>query len=423
MSGLETAIRNALDRSDRTDGDTRARIYQSARQALEAGLQRQGVTDKLIVMQQQKRLEEKIREIETEEVDRLAGPAIEPDEITHPVIDPVVAPAATARAAAPDVAAPIVADERVAVPDPDTGLGGATREPSPANDQRQPNDVQSAGDLGSLGAARPDFRPASSEVPQMDGLTSVEPDRVQRGQPPVAKPERGRKRRGSRDAETNPAAKPRKSRRQRLISWLLKWIISLAVVGVACWYFYNSGLVQSVMDEALQAANRASQSQAGPNARFDPRGGFSDEWAQVFEPKQIDTLQVGREAKAEAATGSEGPAVRLLSATPQTGGDIAVTVPADVLQRLAGGPATIAVTVQAGGNQGVQMSIRCDFGSLGGCARHRFTATQERLEALFKVSFDRAIAPNAPGRILINTGLDGADRPVLLYSVRILPAG
>lgn len=74
MSGLETAIRNALDRSDRTDGDTRARIYQSARQALEAGLQRQGVTDKLIVMQQQKRLEEKIREIETEEVDRLAGP-------------------------------------------------------------------------------------------------------------------------------------------------------------------------------------------------------------------------------------------------------------------------------------------------------------------------------------------------------------
>ena len=73
MSGLETAIRNALDRSDRTDGDTRARIYQSARQALEAGLQRQGVTDKLIVMQQQKRLEEKIREIETEEVDRLAG--------------------------------------------------------------------------------------------------------------------------------------------------------------------------------------------------------------------------------------------------------------------------------------------------------------------------------------------------------------
>jgi hypothetical protein len=421
---LETAIRNALDRSDRTDGDTRARIYQSARQALEAGLQRQGVTDKLIVMQQQKRLEEKIREIETEEVDRLNGAETEPDDdIGHPVIDPVVAPPAVARTAPRDVAAPIVADERVAARGPDIDLGGATRAPSPATGQMQPVDRQSAGDLGSLGAARSEPRSPASDMPQMDGLTSVEPDRVQRGQPPVAKAERGRKRRGSRDAAADRAGKPRKSRRHRLISWLLKWVISLAVVGVACWYFYNSGLVQSVMDEALQAANRAAQSQAGPNARFDPRGGFSDEWAQVFEPGQIDTLQVGREAKAEAATGSEGPAVRLLSATPQTGGDIGVTVPADVLQRLAGGEATIAVTVQAGGNQGVQMAIRCDFGSLGGCARHRFTATQERLEALFKVSFDRAIAPNAPGRILINTGLDGADRPVLLYSVRILPAG
>jgi hypothetical protein len=422
VSGLETAIRNALDRSDRTDGDTRARIYQSARQALEAGLQRQGVTDKLIVMQQQKRLEEKIREIETEELDRLNGASAEPDDIGHPVIDPVVAPTTPSRTA-PPVAAPIVADERAAAAGPTIDLGGATRAPSPANSPVQPVDRQSAGDLGSLGAARAEPRSHASDMPQMDGLTSVEPDRVQRGQPPVAKAERGRKRRGSRDVATDRAPKPRKSRRHRLIAWLLKWVISLAVVGVACWYFYNSGLVQSVMDEALQAANRAAQSQAGPNARFDPRGGFSEEWAQVFEPKQIDTLQVGREAKAEAATGSEGPAVRLLSATPQTGGDIAVTVPADVLQSLAGGAATIAVTVQAGGNQGVQMAIRCDFGSLGGCARHRFTATQERLEALFKVSFDRAIAPNAPGRILINTGLDGADRPVLLYSVRILPAG
>ena len=37
MSGLETAIRQALERSDRTSPEMRARIYQSARNALEAG--------------------------------------------------------------------------------------------------------------------------------------------------------------------------------------------------------------------------------------------------------------------------------------------------------------------------------------------------------------------------------------------------
>ena len=38
MSGLETAIRNALARSERANAEVRARIYQSARNALEAGL-------------------------------------------------------------------------------------------------------------------------------------------------------------------------------------------------------------------------------------------------------------------------------------------------------------------------------------------------------------------------------------------------
>uniref|UniRef100_UPI0035B5279B hypothetical protein n=1 Tax=Terrirhizobium terrae TaxID=2926709 RepID=UPI0035B5279B len=75
MSGLETAIRNALDRSERGDGQVRARIYQSARQALDAGLRKQGVTDNLVIMQQRKRLEDKISEIENEEIDRLAQSA------------------------------------------------------------------------------------------------------------------------------------------------------------------------------------------------------------------------------------------------------------------------------------------------------------------------------------------------------------
>ena len=70
LSGLETAIRNALDRSNRADRDIRARIYQSARQALDAGLQKQGVSDRLMIMQQRELLEQKIHEIEMEEVRR-----------------------------------------------------------------------------------------------------------------------------------------------------------------------------------------------------------------------------------------------------------------------------------------------------------------------------------------------------------------
>jgi hypothetical protein len=40
---------------------------------------------------------------------------------------------------------------------------------------------------------------------------------------------------------------------------------------------------------------------------------------------------------------------------------------------------------------------------------------------LINVSFDRTMAPNAPGRIFINSDIDGTARPINLYSVRILP--
>jgi hypothetical protein len=79
------------------------------------------------------------------------------------------------------------------------------------------------------------------------------------------------------------------------------------------------------------------------------------------------------------------------------------------------------LTIQSAANQPSQVSVRCDFGSLGTCSRHRFTATQEKLDALFRVTFDRSIAPNSPGRLIFNSGIQGTDRPVFIYSVRALP--
>lgn len=73
MSGLETAIRNALARSERANAEVRARIYQSARHALEAGLRKQEINDPETMAAQRHRLEATIREIETEERARLAA--------------------------------------------------------------------------------------------------------------------------------------------------------------------------------------------------------------------------------------------------------------------------------------------------------------------------------------------------------------
>ena len=97
MSGLETAIRNALEKSDRSNAEVRARIYQSSRQALEAGLRKQGIDDPQVVAQQRQRLEGLIHQIENEErnslLDRveqqLRPPAPESPAQDDHAVDPV----------------------------------------------------------------------------------------------------------------------------------------------------------------------------------------------------------------------------------------------------------------------------------------------------------------------------------------------
>jgi hypothetical protein len=406
VSGLETAIRNALDRSNRADREIRARIYQSARQALDAGLRKQGVTDRLIIMQQHELLERKIHEIEMAEVERLAEPAPEPSveldpeqpyaaepmAVESPVMEARLRPDAPQRQAPPSPAAPSI----------DT-VSGETRAPSAA--------AMSSGDLGGVSPAR-------------GARIEAEPFQPE---PPAKEAKPGKPNRNARpssdsglDVPPERAAKPRK--RRGFLSHLLTWVITLGVVGGACWWFYQSGLVQSIVEEAMKSADRSAAGQgAGAPVAFDPRRGFSDEWVEIFVPSKAAEMKAGGQAKVEAVAASEGQAVRIASATSGDGGDVSVEVPPEVLREMAGKSSTVALTLQSGQNSSVQLSVRCDFGSLGNCSRHRFTATQEKLEALFRVTFERSLAPNRPGRLIFNSGIDGADRAVLLYSVRILP--
>jgi len=445
VSGLETAIRNALDRSDRADREIRSRIYQSARQALDAGLRKQGVSDRLIIMQQHELLERKIHDIEMEEQRRLAAPQAEPIEVELDgdlayAPEPVHAPVAPEAPVSVDPPQPAARPQPVA-PEPQISVDRDMRTAPSAARQAPPISVPASSPAPVVAAeVAPDVRPGQAQPPRYDAgnLGDVAVDRSEhvefertepkaRGKQP--KPAKLKKVKGkpapSSDTGLNVpperAAKPR--RRRGFLSHLLTWIITLAVVAAGCWWFYQSGMVQSFIEEAERAADQPgglfSQGQNPPG--FDPRRGFSDEWAEIFAPSKAAAMKPGPQARVETVAASEGQAVRILSATAGEGGDVAIDVPPEVLREMAGKSSTVALTLQSGGNNLVQLSVRCDFGSLGACSRHRFTATQEKLEALFRVSFDRSLAPNRPGRLILNSGIDGPDRPVLIYSVRILP--
>ncbi|WP_421404985.1 hypothetical protein [Agrobacterium fabrum] len=380
MSGLETAIRNALEKSDRSNAEVRARIYQSSRQALEAGLRKQGIDDPQVVAQQRQRLESLIHLIENEERNRLLDrveqqlrpPAPEsPVEHDH-AVDPVSQPAH---------------HDHVAV---EPELRGETRDVRP-------------------GAA------AIAQEPPNGGRRN--------GKPP---------RRGSSAADSSLAFRPEgavgRRKRRGLFARLFIYLTLLAFIGFGAWWVYSSGLLLSPEQRDTSVPNPPAQVQAEdfngtePAPSLSAGRGFSDDWVEVFNAERGSSgVSAGPRASVENVATPAGKVIRVTSKSVAQDGAVSVEVPVEVMRDMAGKSSTISITLQSSSDRQTQVSVSCDFATLGDCSRHRFTATAERADMLLNTTFERSLAPNAPGKIFINSDIDGSGRPINLYSVRILP--
>ncbi len=390
MSGLETAIRNALERSDRTNAETRARIYQSARQALEAGLQKQGIEDQNVVAQQRHRLEAVIHAIETEERAALkARPAPAPSVS----LDDAVAPRAGAAARSePQPSAP--ADGR--------------REP--AFSGQTPRDGQSDGGLGGLRADR------DGPVVSTAAAGEVAARQASEGRGAIAPDVR--------------AADGRKRRRKRgsLLSLTMVVATLLAAVVAAVWWVETNNLLQSPAARDTNVANPpatvASQDFDGAAGlqTLGAQEGFTGDWVEVYTPGKTEAaVTPGPQATAEPVNDDGGQRILLTSGDADADGDVTIEIPAEILAELSGKTSTLALTVQATPGKSTEFAVECNFSSLGECGRHRFTLHDERVDMLFKVTFDRSLAPSAAGQIVINSDISGGGKGLNLYAIRVLP--
>jgi len=395
VSGLETAIRNALSRSDRNDPSTRARIYQSARQALDAGLKKQDITDPEVIIAQQARLEELILQIESEEEARSAQAV--PDLLAEPDLD--IAPGAPMPSSNAAEATTLGGQTReqvpaASVPDTTTADLSAMRA-EPSQDRLAPNPSVAAPQQQKRGLFKRKRRPAASAAPVSDTAPLI------------------------------PGEK-RKRRKRGLISRLFFYLIFFTFLGMGIWWAYTAGLFMTAAERDTSVPNppasvREEDFSGAPSNAMDPKQGFSADWLEIYGSARKGKVTPGAQAKAETIAMADGPALRITSASPDAAGDVGIEVPVEVLRELAGKTSTIALTLQAGADQSVQLAVRCDFSSLGNCSRHRVMATQERSDTLFRVTFDRTLVPTQPGRILINSDILGSRQPIVVYSIRVLP--
>ncbi|MFK0162894.1 hypothetical protein [Rhizobium sp. NPDC090279] len=412
MSGLETAIRSALERSERANPEIRARIYQSARQALEAGLRKQDITDINVVAAQRQRLEATIREIEAEERAHAAQAMPVSPELSAPNVSP--------SAPRPEVGQPV---QR---PEPVMSVRGETRDPpmsASAAAPVEPMSVEPVGrrdDFGDMRAGPADHLGADSDVRPTAAAPAARSMNF--------KPERAAVRR-----------KPRK-----FFSRLLVFCILLAFLGVGAWWIKTSGVLMSASQRDTSVPNPPAHvdsqdfsgnagdddtsdqdDNSGPVnpglATIDPQNSFSAEWLEILKPTDAPKVTTGPQSKAENVSENEGPAVRLTSLSSGSDGSGSIVVPVNVLQQMAGKASTMALTLQSTSDAPTQITVECDFGSLGRCGRHRFTVSRQKTDALFQVQFDRSLAPTGSGRLIINSDVDGKARGVNIYAIRVLP--
>lgn len=220
--------------------------------------------------------------------------------------------------------------------------------------------------------------------------------------------------------------RPRKKRRG-FFARLFIFAVLLATIGTGGWWVYTSGLMLSEAERDTSVPNPPPQAVeedftgTQEPKPLETRNGFSDEWIEIFEPKRIDAIRPRANAAVDVVNARDGTAMNVVSRSADADGNVEIVVPIDALREMAGKTSTFALTVEASGDEPVQIAVECDFGRLGDCARHRFTVNTQKTDVLFRVTFDRSMAPASPGRLLLNAGLGGDGQGVNLYSVRLLP--
>ncbi|MCM2291542.1 hypothetical protein NAC44_04270 [Allorhizobium sp. BGMRC 0089] len=412
MSGLEAAIRNALERSDRARADVRARIYQSARQALESSLKKKNVTDPDSIADQRHRLEATIHAIEQEERQRLSAKPGAGAEKASPEHHQVTGASRQE---------PVGLETSAMAPEHDAG--------KTAHDDGEPAKGQHDDD-GSLSFGVERKTAADAPGPDLEGLRAERDKRnYADSQPQLSVPvDTGEKRQPVRtieEARREKSAKkrPRKQKRRRsLLGSLFITAVLLSFAGICLWWALSTGLVEQALNgDGGLFDDAAGNGDGGQLKTLDPQRGFSSQWLVAFTPADVKRVTARPNATIDVVNASDGQALQIQSKSSDADGEAVLTLPDDIFAQMAAKNSTIAITVQAAGSKPVQFSVSCSFGDLGSCDRHRFTVFPEKTDLLFHVTLSQAAMASGQARLFINSDMSGSGQGLDLYTVRVLP--
>lgn len=218
----------------------------------------------------------------------------------------------------------------------------------------------------------------------------------------------------------------RKEKRKRpVFASLFSAAVMLSFVGIGVWWLIESGALMSAEERDTGVPNPppslSRDDFAGGPQQLNPGAGFSGDWANIYTPGRDGTAEAGANASAEVIEDAEGNVLRIVSGSADVNGEVRVPLGAEVMQALAGRQSMLALTLRSATPEATQIYVRCEFSVLGDCGRRRFDVTYDTTDILLSLDYDRALAPNQGGYLIINSDVSGGAKGVDLVAVRIKP--
>ncbi len=423
LNPIEKTIRNTLDKGDASDRAFREKVYRSVHAALERSLQASPDLSEETARQRREMLKASILSIETEFIPARAptpAPAPAPieregeyqpeEEITADRVEDereftgAAVPAVEPVASEPDdhaTAAPEIAPDR---DEPETATDFPViepRTPSQEGARRTPEPGLRAPTRRSGSERRePSFGDDLGLAPPAADDTGDVPSRLQ-----------GERR-----------DLPR--RRGRFYAMAFLAVTLIAAIGMGVWWTVDQGLFLSAEQRDTSVPNPPL---ALENEEFVPEGtspsppllGVADDtadWITIFDPS--DPTQVSTPPGGEAAVidSEYGPVLRIRASSADE--PVKFDVGQGVLDQIAGRRAVFNVVAATEEGKPTQMSVTCDFGSLGDCGRNRYDVTAEQTDFLFDLDIP-AGDPAGAGKIAIVSDVEDQGRAVDIRAIRV----
>lgn len=362
MDAVESAIRNALARGDARDRRHRENVYRQVFAALEKSISSNAQLAPDIAQRRREHLKLKITQIEQEFI-----PALPPEPAPQ-----VRAPASPAQAAA--AAAP----RQTAGDAPSIDLGdrrGAERAPSLDAGSRGRFDTHRLADENGYDTA------------QAGPAVEVEPER--------------------------------RVRRRRIWPRLLIAATVLAALLIGAYWVVTTGLMGR-QDTSVPNPPAPAEDYTPPASGAPPTGAAQAQpdrdWLPVFRPNDPSSVAATSGARAEVMHADGEAFMRVRSTQP--GAAVAFDIKQGVLERMAGRKTVFDISARAEEGKETQISITCNFGSLGDCGRRRYIVGHNKGDYLFEIELP-AGRPRGAGSIIIVSDVENTGKAIDVFEIRI----